>query len=360
MYRVLLADDEAMPLLATERSLPWQAYGLQVTARTQDPVVAQKMLAQQRFDSAFLDIRMPGLSGLDIIRESVQNGSHTKFVLVTGYSEFEYAREAIGYGVVDFCLKPIEMTGAPKLLERLCREISAVREQTDAPLFEQLKQTADPTALCRWLGLDVDAPFWQAGIIYGHKQQLLQPLFSEQEITLFPEKNIALKLYASARQSAPACTAQNLSGAWCEFSSLSMLSFALLSLQSAASPGLPLERVHTGQGASGQNQFPELLQYIQNNICEPMNLGDIAQRFSFNYTYCSELFKKNLGVSFVQYLTQLRLNSACQLLTQTDLPAAEIAQRCGFGDVRVFFSAFKKRFGSTPAQFRAQETGVSE
>ena len=73
-----------------------------------------------------------------------------------------------------------------------------------------------------------------------------------------------------------------------------------------------------------------------------------------HYDYLRKLFKKEMGRSTLEYLTDLRMNRARELLLDgtRKLPIAEVAEGCGFSDALYFSRVFKKRFGSSPTQFR--------
>ena len=122
MYRILLADDEKMALLSTNRSLPFAQWNMAVSASLCDPYEALSLLENGYYDAAFLDIRMPGLSGLDIIKKRKAAPFCPECIVVSGYSDFSYLKQAIQLGAFDYCLKPIQNGEASALLERLAAQ----------------------------------------------------------------------------------------------------------------------------------------------------------------------------------------------------------------------------------------------
>ena len=112
MYQILLADDEKMALLSSERTLPFADYHMRAAARVSDSYEALRLLENGCFDAAFLDIRMPGLSGLEIIRSCIEKPLCPAFVVLSGYSDFAYMKQAIQLGAFDYCLKPLQSTEA--------------------------------------------------------------------------------------------------------------------------------------------------------------------------------------------------------------------------------------------------------
>ena len=78
----------------------------------------------------------------------------------------------------------------------------------------------------------------------------------------------------------------------------------------------------------------------------------LSEEFHMNAQYISQLFKSEIGVNFLVYLTNIRMENAKKLLLSTPLSVAEVAERSGYGDYRVFTKAFKKSEGVTPSQYR--------
>jgi two-component system, response regulator YesN len=128
MYSVLIVDDEMRALSGIERTFPWAAYGFEVVFTTTDSLEALGYLESHEIDLALVDIRMPELSGLELIERSQRAGSRTVFVIVSGYSEFEFAREALRKGVFDYCLKPIDAAAAEAILGRAMEYLAKRRD----------------------------------------------------------------------------------------------------------------------------------------------------------------------------------------------------------------------------------------
>lgn len=108
MYQVLLADDEQSILDSMARHIPWEQYDMKISYTANTGNQAYDILIHHTPDIAILDIRMPGLSGLELSRLVVQNGLKTQIIIMSGYAEFSYAQKAIQYGVLGYCLKPVE------------------------------------------------------------------------------------------------------------------------------------------------------------------------------------------------------------------------------------------------------------
>ena len=95
-----------------------------------------------------------------------------------------------------------------------------------------------------------------------------------------------------------------------------------------------------------------LTRYLQEHLSEEMSLAILSEEFHLNPQYISQLFKNEIGVGFLTYLTNIRMEKAKKLLLSTSLSVARIAEQSGYSDYRVFTKVFKKSEGITPSQFR--------
>lgn len=98
--------------------------------------------------------------------------------------------------------------------------------------------------------------------------------------------------------------------------------------------------------------FHDILTYINLTFRENPTIGDIARLFHYNKNYVCNLFEKNLGISYVDYITDLKVRYAEKLLETTDFSITRICFECGFGSVSSFARSFKKITGKTPTAFR--------
>ena len=107
MYRILIADDEPMALYSTAHAFPWADWGFDPPVLMTEAPAALDKLRTERFDAAIVDIRMPQMTGIDLIRLSGEAGLQTVFIVLSGYSDFSYVQTALRLSTFDYCLKPI-------------------------------------------------------------------------------------------------------------------------------------------------------------------------------------------------------------------------------------------------------------
>lgn len=254
MYRVILVDDEPWALLGIKNCYLWHQNGYQVIFETTDPFDAYDRIKSEKPDVVFTDIKMYGMSGLELVRKAVEIGIDAEFVIVSGYNEFNYAKEAIEYGVFHYLLKPIEKHEVYLMMEKLTKHLDKKTEMR--------KISAASTVQIR-----------------------------------------------------------NTSVSDCQ----------------------PNEEKST---------FENILRYVNANYTDDISLNFLSQKFYLHNTYISGLFKKNLGITFSEYLTDLRLKKASSLLMASDYPVNEVAAMSGYRDYNYFTRVFREHFNMTPVQYR--------
>ncbi|MDG0810645.1 response regulator [Cohnella rhizosphaerae] len=108
MFQVLLVDDHAHLVDSLVKSIPWESLGISQVHTAYSGPAALEVLDTYPVDILVTDIRMPGLSGLELIRRVMQARKRIKCIVMSGYADFEYARQALQFDTVDYILKPAE------------------------------------------------------------------------------------------------------------------------------------------------------------------------------------------------------------------------------------------------------------
>lgn len=103
---------------------------------------------------------------------------------------------------------------------------------------------------------------------------------------------------------------------------------------------------------SKSRRIAKVCEFIENNYQEPIKLNDAAALVNMSESAFSHFFKKKTNSTFIDYITNLRIAKACQLLAETSHTVAEICYTCGFNNLSNFIRIFKKKKGSTPNEYR--------
>ena len=139
LYKVLLVDDEPMILKGMEEGIPWEKYGFEVAGTASNGKEAWEIIQNNRPDVLISDIRMPFMNGLELVKLLKENYIKMKVILVSGYDEFEYAQEAIRYGVSEYLLKPLSMPQVEELLNNIHKEIThEIEEKKNKTFFQNM------------------------------------------------------------------------------------------------------------------------------------------------------------------------------------------------------------------------------
>lgn len=114
----------------------------------------------------------------------------------------------------------------------------------------------------------------------------------------------------------------------------------------------PLAVEQTRLQRSDMTRLEPVLGYVQLHHEQEISLEDAANTMGLNKEYFCRLFKKNMGVSFLQYVYQVRANAVCRELETTDDPIGQIAERHGFRDPKMLNHYFREIYGCTPSEKR--------
>lgn len=379
MYRLLLVDDEKMVLVSVKHSVDWKTHHFSQILETTDPEQALSLLRRFRIDAAFLDIRMPGSTAFDIIEKSRVAGYpfsqnfQTTFVILTGYSDFQYAKKAINLGVFDYVLKPLQPEECELLLPRLSERLWKQRLFSDPKICEKLYSDPAPKTLLSWIGAPYTCPhfgalFLKCPSMNADTFSRLGPMASS---VLLCSTDQAIIFLGSDTDPLPdirtflKALSDPCAAAYHELGQdLSQLPSALARLRresdkaferSISSREPVLIDLGYHQLQAGDDTFLSLIHEIEERASQELSLAELADKYNISYAYCSNLFNQRMGTTFSQYIRKLRMQKAKDLLKNTRLPVNLISEQVGYPDYHHFAKIFRKEFGMTPSEFRSSQ-----
>lgn len=241
MKNIVIVEDEFRIRQGLGRLINKVDMGCRVIGEAENGYEGIKLIRDMEPDIVITDIRMPKMSGLEMIKKIKDMGYVCTFVILSGYAEFEYAREGIKLGVTEYMLKPVTISDVKELLTRLT------------------------------------AP--KDGKISGKDMEGYSAIVREMVITI--EENYGMRL----------------------------------------------------------------------------GLDTFAEKFRLTPEYISNLFAKETGMTFSNYLKTVRLEKAKELIQDADMKIYEVACSVGYPDQKYFSKVFKEYTGVSPKQFLVEKHG---
>lgn len=140
MYSLFIAEDERIVIEGLTSAINWEDHQIRICGTAADGLDALHQINTLRPDLVMADIRMPGMSGLDLIREAKLVNPELVFLIISGYSEFEYAKRALEMEAVDYLVKPMEVS---EILASVRKAIAKIEKQKEeSQLNSKLEQFA--------------------------------------------------------------------------------------------------------------------------------------------------------------------------------------------------------------------------
>ena len=128
-YKVLLVDDEEEVRNAIEQRINWEELGFEVIGKAQNGVKAMEIAEKLQPDVVITDIKMPYMNGLELARNLKEENPGVRILILTGFDEFEYAKEAVHLEIEEYILKPINANELSECLKRLKNVLDKEREE---------------------------------------------------------------------------------------------------------------------------------------------------------------------------------------------------------------------------------------
>ena len=123
MHYVLLVDDEAAVTRSLQHEIDWASLNLSVAAVARNGMEALAILENRTIDIVITDIRMADYDGLSLSRQISHMNQNIQIIIISGYAEFSYAQKALSYGVIGYCLKPVEYGELTRCLHLAVRKL---------------------------------------------------------------------------------------------------------------------------------------------------------------------------------------------------------------------------------------------
>lgn len=407
MIKVFLVDDEIVIREGIRVSFPWNDTEYVLVGEAPDGEMALPMIRDLQPDILITDIRMPFMDGMELCRAVRSQMPWTGVIILSGYDEFEYARQAIQLGVKEYILKPVAAGELKQALDRVTETMRAerreramrsqnsdesfVRERLLGTLYQEDTRAEDIRGVVEQLrGMRVnisascyaviDAAFSPIAEGFRTLNEMAEASGGIMHVSACRTGGRVLVLGDNETDTEErtyafgASIASELERNGCEGIRISIGEIVdspeeiFRSLKSARH----IRHVLGGEKADsprivGARDFSETSgdrgaavtaarakMYLAEHFTDGnLMLQDVAAAVGMSNSRFSTVFAQESGKTFTEYLTSLRLDKARELLQTTDMRSSQIAFEVGYNDSHYFSYLFKKNLGITPGEYRA-------
>ncbi len=408
VYTVIVSDDEDELREAMCSLIPWDGLGFHLVGSASNGLDTLELVERFEPDLLLTDIRMPFISGIELARQVREVRPATNIAFISGYDDFEYAKQAISYNILSYMLKPVTVEG-------LSEELRIIHAKIDRQFELFRKAAADgamsaKAAVIMPLVLD-DYPdpegeenaleqAWQCGILRDRRDRpfytvMVSQLFDKGSSGTEPSfvasvNNLASKYLRGVHFYASGRVVSVLMGNPSDFEEyihiladeISQMADRVLSMECRIGVSREtrkitslhdaykeaMEALRSGDWSESCVQFisdlaPEVnrgsilcrraLEKMEQNFMDPaLSLVSISSMLSVSPNHLSACIKKYTGDTFINNLISMRMKAAKELLLNSSLKIQEVAERCGYSDQHYFSYCFKKYTGESPNSMR--------
>ena len=356
MYRLIIADDEPLIRAGLYYRNDWKQMGFEVAAMLEDGSDVLKFLEGERVDVLLTDICMYQVSGLEAAAQIREKYPWMKIVLLSGYREFEYAREAIRCQVYEYLLKPIDYEKLKNVFANIRRELDqASREETLLRSFGE-GEYDQLLNLIKAVAGSVMGEGEEAWLAYARLKPMM--LNAPAEVREVLVKRLLEQLRGKLILKDP--------GLEEEFGRiLNSLQPAdtedfhrqLCGLLSRLNDDLVSNNLVTVKKPAADDCITKACNYISNHLGEDFTYRDVAEFVHLSPRHFIRRFRSEMNETFTDYLVRVRIEGAMRLMDEDRTDAADVSAQVGYRDDKYFQQLFKKRVGCTPREYQRGSRG---
>lgn len=343
MLELLIVEDDRLEGNALEHIIS-QQLGDQVRLHlATSGHAALELLKEYPIKIALVDLSLPDISGIELIRQIKQRSRDIYVVIMTASDEAQFAEEVGHIGVAKFLMKPVRPRVIVELISERLGSLHQHEEadaQIDLTGLEDAIRANSYRAARNEVKRLVCAQF-EKGTAQRARIQMVQRVLElmENHIEALQPDGVHRQRRGNMEKVAA--------------SYARMEKYALYSLLSDELVALFDERNYNST-AQREMDMQQILNHIDCNIKKGITLESVSEFANMSIYYMSKRFKKEQGTTFIAYVTEERIARAKELLEDTDEPIVNIAIELSYNDANYFSKAFKTNVGMTPSLYREQ------
>ncbi len=368
MLKVIIIDDEPWSRELVKAVGNWESLQLCVIGEAEDGTGGLRLIKELEPDIVITDMRMPGTEGVELLKTMNEWFPSLKIIVMSGYDDFVYLKQAIRSRVVEYLLKPLDPKELNATLEQCIRELKQVHMEEREPWRTPLV-FADTAVLNRYIA------FRQ--LIYGHLQHLskLAVLDAFMKLKAFIETSLGNTHQDTKHGNMPAKIGHDfillleefllgneiaLTWLWNEknnncvvyarWDSIGEMTKEISRLYEKA-----IDAVVELNRSKICLDLKKVQAYIDRYYTEPISLEAIAQHFFISKEHLSRSFKTFTCENISDYIIRKRMEKAKELISEQGMEIKHAAQLTGYTELAYFYRVFKKYFGFTPGELRRED-----
>ncbi len=385
-WKVLIADDELIIREGIKDAINWGKFNMKPVGEAEDGEEAVELALIHSVDILLIDINMPIKNGIEAMKEIREKLPNCKIVVISGYDDFQYAQEAIKVNVEEYLLKPIHPEKLKEIVMKISEDLE--RDKKEENYIEQVNKLMRDNNQFResflhdWLYGDIEEVE-----IKNQLEVLSYPVKIPYSMAVFrlPDDGVPFNRQTNEKENLYSYLRKNID---LTDTAVHMKNYEWLTLinwneKDAQRFFLDVQKMikeKFGETVSGKYReidtfyisnlhqslrrelnkltaisplAKETLEYIEENYTDKdLNLNEIAHQLHVTSVYLSKVIKKELGYSYVQIITSLRLKAAKHYLKTSNLSIKEIAEKCGYDSQHYFSAVFRKSVNMSPKQYR--------
>lgn len=307
-------------------------------------VAALELCEKTAFDLIFTDIRMPGMSGLEMLDKL--DARCRQIVIISGYADFSYAQHAIQRGVADYLLKPVSPAKIRQALLRAEQNLRSVKRSflvrylQEYPFLEEehrdyLRQRLE-------FGQSV---FVLSGQGAGEGWEAAGEKLGENAYPFSYDKNALLIVWG------PEVEEQAVRDYGAAYG-FGVRAVPPGQLPQVYQKQMQVEDFHAREDSETGRAVRLVKQFVKENYGAEISLKSLSEITYLHPNYLSRIFKQETGENISDYILHFRIEQAKELLRDPSLKIYEVAEKTGFHASKYFASVFKAAVGVTPSEFR--------
>lgn len=400
MYRILIADDEPLITQGLKALIEREEPEIKEIAVAADGEEALEWMENGKNlpDILITDIRMPGRNGIELVKKIREEGWKVRVIVLSGYNDFEYVRSMAVLGIENYLLKPVNSQELHATIQNVLEKVK--REQKQRVKAEMDENLIRENIINRWLydsigeaelldraeflDMDLELSWYQPCILklLGDGQEVREQREKRDAVfhvcieEFMKEENCYFSKNYSGDTIAVFCGEEEAAVKNREVLNRCMeavkerLGFKIYvllgeevegywnvaaSFREAVTKGIYLDEIAEGKEKIDGASSPlarRMAEYVLAHYTEDLSLKTLGGYFKGNPAYLGQIFRRDTGKSFSEYLKDIRIARAKDLLKGGKYSAQEISSRVGFSNVTYFTSVFKKETGLSPAEYK--------